>query len=190
MGRRKTFDDDSVLDAATALFWQRGFGGTSYHLLEQHTRLSGRSLINAFGDKEALFSRALHHYRAEVSREIEGLGPPSAKSLLAFFRGIEQSPADSLRNRGCLLVNSLAERDALSPEAQAAVADFKQCLLDFFAAALRAENIAGADAKAEFLLSLLWGLSAQIRASATVKAVTPTLKVLQETLKSWRAAAG
>lgn len=189
MGRKKTFEEGAVLDVATELFWQRGFDGTSYQLLERETGLSGRSLINAFGDKEALFAKVLNHYAAAVQRDIEQQGAPSVAAILGFFCNIEKSPKHLLRRNGCLLVNTIAERDNLPESAQLAVASFKQGLLAFFSAGLKAENIPAESGKADFLLSLLWGLSARVRDQRNVKAVSPTLKVLQETLAEWQLAA-
>jgi TetR/AcrR family transcriptional regulator, transcriptional repressor for nem operon len=186
MGRKKTFEEGAVLDVATTLFWQHGFDGTSYQLLERETGLSGRSLINAFGDKEALFAKVLTCYAASVQQDIEQLGSPSVAAILNFFRNIEKSPSHSLRKNGCLLVNTIVGRDHLPESALVAVAKFKSDLLIFFSEALKADNISAEDHKAEFLLSLLWGLSSRVRDQRSVKAVSPTLTVLQEIMTAWQ----
>ena len=62
MARPREFDEDAVLDAAMQCFWARGYEATSVRNLIEKTGITGASLYNAFGDKRALYERALHHY--------------------------------------------------------------------------------------------------------------------------------
>ncbi|WP_456315895.1 TetR/AcrR family transcriptional regulator [Plastoroseomonas hellenica] len=45
-------------------FWKQGFEATSMRDLIERTGITGASLYNAFGDKRALYQRALDHYVA------------------------------------------------------------------------------------------------------------------------------
>lgn len=110
MGRHRAFDEEAVLDAAVECFWLRGYGATSVRDLAAHMKLGGASLYNAFGDKRALFARALQRYLDRSSRlrmaQLDAATDPLA-ALHAFFADlITASLAD---RRGCLLVNSAME---------------------------------------------------------------------------------
>jgi TetR/AcrR family transcriptional repressor of nem operon len=92
-------------------FWNRGYEATSVRDLIDETGLTGASLYNAFGDKRALYERALDHYfdksLADRIRRREALPPREA--IAAFFTEmVERSLADSQR-KGCMLVNAALE---------------------------------------------------------------------------------
>src|SRR5258708_39179136 len=82
MARPREFDEQSVLEAAVQCFWTRGYEATSVRDLAGHMEMTGASLYNAFGDKRALFRRALEHYVeqgfGERVRRLEGQLPPRA----------------------------------------------------------------------------------------------------------------
>jgi TetR/AcrR family transcriptional regulator, transcriptional repressor for nem operon len=62
MGRPRSFDEDDVIARATSLFWAQGFRPTTIEDLTHATGLGAQSLYGAFGDKRALFLRALERY--------------------------------------------------------------------------------------------------------------------------------
>lgn len=64
MGRHREFDIDKALDAALCVFWSKGYEGASYTDLTQATGVERPALYSAFGNKEALFRRALERYYA------------------------------------------------------------------------------------------------------------------------------
>jgi AcrR family transcriptional regulator len=61
-GRPIGFDKDKALEAAMLLFWKRGFEGTSMADLTRAMNLNPSSIYAAFGDKHALFQRAVKRY--------------------------------------------------------------------------------------------------------------------------------
>ena len=61
-GRPREFDLDQALEAAIEVFWRRGFEGTSLSDLTTAMELSRPSVYAAFGNKEALFRKALARY--------------------------------------------------------------------------------------------------------------------------------
>ena len=67
---------DRILDAATELFFARGYGATSIEAVAQRARISKRTFYHRYDDKAGLFGAVLH-------RIIEGLRPPPAIPLVA-----------------------------------------------------------------------------------------------------------
>lgn len=112
MARPREFDEDKALDAAIDCFWRRGLEPTSVRDLAADMGINGPSLYNAFGDKRALFVRALDRYAARSMRErirrLEQLHPPKAAVQAFFAELIARSLADRDR-RGCFIVNSALE---------------------------------------------------------------------------------
>src|ERR1700761_5607536 len=114
MARPRNFDEDSVLDAVADAFWTHGYEGTSTRDLVQYTGLTQPSLYNAFGDKRALFRRALEHYldhtlRSRLARLESEFAP--ALAVTAYFAEIIERSGSDIGQRGCMLVNSVLEKD-------------------------------------------------------------------------------
>ncbi|MBW9107183.1 TetR/AcrR family transcriptional regulator [Paraburkholderia phenoliruptrix] len=112
MARPRGFDEEEVLEAASATFWLKGYEATSTRDLVKCTGLTQPSLYNAFGDKRGLYLRALEHYLDRSLRErirrLESTMPP-AQAITGFFEEtIERSVSDP-HKRGCMLVNSALE---------------------------------------------------------------------------------
>lgn len=135
MARPRAFDDDKVLDAAMACFWRRGLEATSVRDLAAEMGINGPSLYNAFGDKRALFVRALGRYAERWMRErIERLDrEASGKSAIHMFLDelIERSIKDRER-RGCLIVNSALEISPHDAELRAVIASYLREIEMFF----------------------------------------------------------
>ncbi|APR39894.1 TetR/AcrR family transcriptional regulator [Paraburkholderia sp. SOS3] len=128
MPRPREFDEDTVLDAAIAQFWSRGYESTSVRELADTMGITSASLYNAFGDKRALYDRALERYvergfRDRVQRFETTLSPRDA--IVAFFEEIVDLSVNDKQRRGCLIVNSVLE---LAPH-DTAVQDALECVL-------------------------------------------------------------
>src|SRR5271168_4809703 len=65
MARPREFEEGAVLDAAVRCFWKQGYEATSVRDQVAHTGITAASLYNAFGDKRALYEKALDHYVEE-----------------------------------------------------------------------------------------------------------------------------
>ncbi len=68
-GRPRGFDPDQVLADVRDTFWRFGFAGTSMDQLAASTGLHKPGLYGAFGDKKALYLKALEHYLEGVRHE-------------------------------------------------------------------------------------------------------------------------
>lgn len=108
MARPREFDEETVLDAAVQCFWKQGFEATSVRDLVERTGLTAASLYNAFGDKRALYEKALDCYVersvAARLRRCEALPPRAA--IAAFFEDILARSLGDRERKGCMLVNA------------------------------------------------------------------------------------
>ena len=64
-GRPREFDTDEALASALRVFWAKGYDGASLTDLTEAMGITRPSLYAAFGNKEALFKRALDLYQEE-----------------------------------------------------------------------------------------------------------------------------
>ena len=112
MARPREFNEEIALGAAIECFWRHGYEATSVRDLAAAMRISGPSLYNAFGDKRALFAKALESYldqsaRAMIKRVEESLPPKEA--VRRFLDEIIESSVSDRERRGCFLINSALE---------------------------------------------------------------------------------
>lgn len=117
MARPRGFDEAEVLRKVLGVFRARGFDGATLDELERATGLGRGSLYGAFGDKRALFQRALACYRdTSLDERLAALAAPDAgrTALLAFFRALADDASCDRERKGCLVTNcsvELADRD-------------------------------------------------------------------------------
>lgn len=104
----KQFDEQTVLDKATRVFWEKGFEGTSIQDLVAATGLHRGSLYGAFGDKEQLFLRGMDHYNEQVAGPlIDALDHVDPRVALARFFGETLARLeDAQLPPGCLNTNT------------------------------------------------------------------------------------
>lgn len=117
-GRPRAFDEAAVLRGAQRLFLEQGFEAASYDDVAAALGLSKPSLYNAFGDKAALFERAIADYaqgaQAQIMADFGGaasLGEAGRKLLLAAAEVYSKPDGPST---GCLLVGTALPACAVS----------------------------------------------------------------------------
>lgn len=105
-GRPRAFDPDKALDAALRVFWKKGYEGASLSDLTAAMGINKPSLYAAFGDKQALFSKAVDRYiKSHMPFMEEALRDPSAKNAIGrVLNGTADGLTSSLNPHGCLLV--------------------------------------------------------------------------------------
>ena len=176
MARPREFDEQKTLDAVAEAFWARGYEATSTRELAERTGLTVTSLYNAFGDKRALFQRALEHYldatlRERIHRLEQTLAPSEA--IAAFFHEVIERSLSDTHQRGCFLVNSALEATPDAPELRAAIAAeidairafFRRCLLAARRNGEVPSSVSAAEASAH-LLTVMLGLRVMARVHA------------------------
>jgi TetR/AcrR family transcriptional repressor of nem operon len=108
MARTKEFDEIKVLRDILTLFWEKGYHQSSLDAILQAGGISRQSMYDTYGDKKALFLKALALYRNETKRVIEEKinallekGAPCIDILrdMVFYHD----------GRGCLAINSMVE---------------------------------------------------------------------------------
>src|SRR6266849_10442783 len=103
-GRPRSFDMDQALDRALQVFWRKGYEGTSLSDLTGAMAVNRPSLYAAFGDKEALFRKALDRYaEASASYVREALNQPTARGVVeSMLRGAANLLSNPKNPPGCL----------------------------------------------------------------------------------------
>ena len=112
MARTKDFDENDVLHKAIAIFWYKGYNGTSMQDLVDGLGISRSSLYDTYGDKHTLYIKALESYQQKGAANICSIansgGPAkeTIKKLLELIAGELQ--CDKLQ-KGCFMVNAKVE---------------------------------------------------------------------------------
>lgn len=174
MARPREFDEETVLDAAVECFWARGYEATSVRDLIQKTGLTGASLYNAFGDKRALYERALDRYVeariADRIRRCEALPPREAIS--GFLAEIVRRSLEDHQHKGCMLVNAALDTAPHDPEFRTIVAGVLARIEGFFLDRVRAgqeDGVFTSSMSAQHLAQHLLGVLMGVRVLARVR---------------------
>jgi AcrR family transcriptional regulator len=106
-GRPRSFDETGALEKATQVFRAKGFDGVTIDDLVAGMGVGRPSLYAIFGDKRAIFLRALKAY-AERKGALAAkalLSPGTLRdSLVGFLRQAVESATEKGSAPGCLLV--------------------------------------------------------------------------------------
>lgn len=187
MGRKRQFSDDRVLRQAEELFWARGYAATTYEALERETGVTARSLVNAFGDKDQLFLLCLENYIDRVRRFVDECTPrPGCEAIVRFLHAIAASPPGHMRNQGCMMINIIPALDGLADSARDRVEAFRDLFIGYFERALDADGVPDAPRRARVLVTLLWGMSAEIRRAGDVQVIAPVVTEMESLLRLWQ----
>src|ERR1700730_8283986 len=193
MGRPREFNEIAALQAATDCFWQHGYQATSMRDLAAAMGLTAPSVYNAFGDKQALFSRALQRYldctTGDRLRWYE-TSLPAKEAIRHFFAEIVEHSLNDRERKGCFLVNSALEIAPHQKKLGAVIAKQFGEIEAFFERCIRAAQADGtaplgidANDTARLLLGVLLGIRVLARAapdrSLLEGVVKPALALLE-----------
>ena len=192
MPRPQTFDENQAIERAMELFWTKGYEATSVADLTEHLRIHPGSLYRVFGDKHALFLRALAHYRDTQTRQLAPMllaGGPVLPRIRAVLVGYLELAARDPHPRGCLLANTAGEMLPRDPAVAECLREVLSVVEDGFLRGLRkaarqGEIPAGLDLRAcaAMLTMLLQGLQVVAKADSDperlVRAVDAALLAL------------
>jgi AcrR family transcriptional regulator len=110
-GRPREFCVEHALSQALRVFWSKGYEGTSLNDLTEAMGITRPSLYAAFGNKEALFRKALDLYEREKLEYIDrALAQPTARQVAeALLRGAVDNATSTDEPHGCLgVITSVA----------------------------------------------------------------------------------
>ena len=114
MARPKEFEKDAALDAATRVFRERGFAGSSAADLTRAMVIGRQSLYDTFGDKAQLYRAALARYTAqETEAHLAALstGPRAVDGLEILLARVRAKAGEP-----CLAVGAVCEFGRTRPE--------------------------------------------------------------------------
>ena len=180
LGRPREFDEADALATILDAFWKQGFAGTSMSDLVAATDLRKGSLYAAFGDKHAMYLKALALYEATAVEGAVALltGPGAPLDRLDHFLSLPiKAIAEAKDRRGCFLCNASVDQALLDSETERAVkAGFRRLARGLEAAlselAVGKERAGEVKAQAQHLLSVYFGLRVMAKGGQSVKALT------------------
>jgi AcrR family transcriptional regulator len=172
-GRPRDYHPETALRRAAEVFWGTGYSGTSLDAITAATGMSRPSLSAAFGDKHAIYLKALDDYwesKFAAMHEALAAGRTLDKTLISvydaalsiYFSG--EGPA-----RGCFVLGTALTEAFADPEVQSIVAaGFRRLDADFEARFRRARDAGeleeGADIEALAMLAAATMQTIAIRA--------------------------
>ena len=169
MPRRKSYDENTVLERAMNVFWQNGYEATSVRLLEKEMGINQFSIYSSFSSKKKLFIESIRRYREHVRHNVyqtllkEGAGMKELEQFLLKTAQRKRSPGTA---RGCLVVNTAAEIGGNDKEIAAEVNGYFNYIREILkqvlkTAVVKGELPAGTDIEKQsaFFLGVMQGLS-------------------------------
>ncbi|OJW57070.1 MAG: TetR family transcriptional regulator [Sphingomonadales bacterium 63-6] len=174
-GRPREFDTEQALAAALSVFWAKGYEGASMADLTEAMGITKPSLYAAFGNKEALFTKALDLYQREKLAYVsEALKASTARGVAEHFLHGALEIYSGEKCRGCLTVIGASacgdEAEGIREQVVARGAAAKQALLERFERAKQDGDLpANVDPQglAAYLTAVLQGMSVQAGAGAS-----------------------
>jgi AcrR family transcriptional regulator len=173
-GRPREFDVEEALAAALRVFWEKGYEGASLTDLTDAMGITRPSLYAAFGNKEALFKRALDLYESEKLAYVgTALAAPTARAVV---QRMLEGTIDNVTSDcpGCLgVIVAVSCGSATSPiqqDIRARAASSRKALVDRMQRAIEDGDFAmpvEAEAMTQYLTALLQGLSVQAGSGAS-----------------------
>ncbi|KGT92287.1 TetR family transcriptional regulator [Erwinia typographi] len=173
MGRHREFDIDKALEAALRVFWRKGYEGASYTDLTEATGVERPALYSAFGNKEALFRRALDRYYAHYLDFFPAaLEQPTSRDVVThMLRGAAELHTRYPDCTGCLGVHgALAGADDAEPVRRAMIearANGEASLRERLNRAKQQRDLpetANCEVLAAYVCAVLHGMAIQARA--------------------------
>jgi AcrR family transcriptional regulator len=175
-GRPREFCTEQALAAALRVFWSKGYEGASLADLTEAMGITKPSLYAAFGNKEALFHKALDLYENEkLEYTRDALIQPTARAVAEYFmRGALDAQTSSCEPKGCLgVISSVAcgaEAESIKADVLKRRASSQAELVARFERAKREGDLpAHIDPAAltSYLYAILQGMAVQAGSGAT-----------------------
>jgi AcrR family transcriptional regulator len=192
-GRPREFDLDEALDHALEVFWKNGYEGTSLPDLTAAMGINRPSLYAAFGNKEALFRKAIERYTERAGELMkECLAQPTSRAAAEhLLRGAVAGFASRKSPAGCFLVRSAMACSASAAAVQAEVKARRQrtqiLLRQRFEQAAKENDLPPhltADELAAYVVTVMYGLAVQAENGTDAAAMN---RVVDMAMRVWDA---
>jgi TetR/AcrR family transcriptional regulator, copper-responsive repressor len=191
-GRPRNFDRDIALNAAMLQFWQHGYEATSISDLAEAMGLNPPSIYGSFGDKRALFERAVDAYQNGpgcFAARAMAEEPDTRKAFERLLMDAAASFTIASQPTGCMVVLSALNCSDADNDVCESLAERRRKSSQMFA-----ERIAQAYAQGEIpphldpqtlsslIVAVFQGMSISARDGATREQLEA---VAQQTMKLW-----
>ncbi|MBG6026043.1 TetR/AcrR family transcriptional regulator [Proteus mirabilis] len=190
-GRPRRYDSDAALEKIMALFWRKGFTATSMDDLVIETQMNKPSLYAAFGNKAALYEKAIERFNhmasARYRHELEkqSLQDNVTERIKRYLISAIHFYTDSEGLAGCMVLStavSEVEDPAIKTMLNQVINAQTQQVEDALQEALEAGELKeGTDIHTIALgvVALLHSISLRARAGATVNELLPFAGISQ-----------
>ncbi|HVG86177.1 MAG TPA: TetR/AcrR family transcriptional regulator [Vicinamibacterales bacterium] len=193
MARPKAFNEGEALAAAMEVFWRTGYERASLDLLLQAMGISKQSLYDTFGDKRALYLKALAHYREQTLTSMRAMFASARKARDGFSRLLFGLSAESEEQhaRGCLLLSANLERETGDRVIAQFLRENQSAVEQIFAQAIAEGQTSGElskalnpEALARFFAVTIQGMRAMARLKSDRRALRQVAKVALAALEA------
>jgi AcrR family transcriptional regulator len=193
MGRPRAFDMDYALDQALHVFWEKGYDGASIADLTEAMGINPASLYAAFGNKEALFKKALDRYEAKRDQIMEEAfaAPTAREAVTRLLEGTAERLSDKCNPRGCLMVQGALsggeECEAVKRDLSSRRAGGEALIHKRLKRAKREGDLPSnvdAAALARFVATVMYGMAVQAAGGAAPKELRA---IVSTALRAWPA---
>lgn len=191
MGRPREFDADAALEKALHVFWKKGYEGASMADLTAAMEINRPSLYAAFGNKEALFRKALERYAAgPASYVAKALAAPTAReAAVKLLEGAVKVLCDPGNPGGCLSIQGALvcgdEAAAIRKELVAMRGETLEAIRERFERGKKAGEFRGevnTEALARYLTTVVQGMSVQSTGGACGESLRG---VAEQAMRAW-----
>jgi AcrR family transcriptional regulator len=182
---------DEALERALQLFWRKGYEGTSLSDLTEAIGVARPSLYAAFGNKEALFLRALDRYDAGPGSFFpEAMRAATARAgVERMLRGAANLHANEGNPPGCLMVHGAlvgsGESDKVRQETRRRRVRFREAIQERLEGGQAAGELApetDCAALGCFFAAVVRGLAIESASGATGKELT---QIVDIAMRAW-----
>lgn len=135
-GRPRAYDPQTALAKALGVFWSTGYSGASLDSIATAAGMNRPSLYAAFGDKHALYIKALEQYwetaSAAMQQALSDTSLTLEQALTGFYEGqLAIYFSGDGQPRGCFAIGTATTEAVEDPQIRDALAD-RLSLLDAY----------------------------------------------------------